>query len=145
MQPDLKREGLRWWRQAERDLDDARYAFAGERYNLACFLAQQSAEKALKAYLYSQGMEMVLGHSVRELSEMAAELDAEFATLGKEVAPLDQYYIPTRYPNGLPGGVPFEAFNEDDGQRGLRLAERVLDTVLVRLTPPETGVDEGRE
>ena len=77
MQPDLKREGLRWWRQAERDLDDARYAFAGERYNLACFLAQQSAEKALKAYLYSQGMEMVLGHSVRELSEMAAELDAE--------------------------------------------------------------------
>jgi len=134
MQPDLEREGLRWWRQAERDLDDACYAFAGERYNLACFLAQQSAEKALKAYLYSQGVEMVWGHSVRELAEMAAEFDAEFAALGKEVAPLDQYYIPTRYPNGLPGGVPFEAFNTDDGQRGLRLAKQVLEAVRIRLS-----------
>ncbi|MBC7251695.1 MAG: HEPN domain-containing protein [Anaerolineae bacterium] len=133
MQPDLKREGQRWWRQAERDLDDARYAFAGERYNLTCFLAQQSAEKALKAYLYSQGMEMVWGHSVRELAEMAAEFDAEFIALAEEVAPLDQYYIPTRYPNGLPGGVPFEAFNEEDGQRGLRMAERVLEAVRIRL------------
>lgn len=133
MQPDLKREGQRWWRQAERDLDDARYAFAGERYNLTCFLAQQSAEKALKAYLYSQGMEVVWGHSVRELVGLAAEFDAEFIALAEKVAPLDQYYIPTRYPNGLPGGVPFEAFNVDDGQRGLRLAERVLEAVRIRL------------
>lgn len=133
MQPDLKREGLRWWRQAESDLGDARYTFAGERYNLTCFLAQQSAEKALKAYLYCQGVELVPGHSVRELAEMAAEFDAEFATLGKEVAPLDQYYIQTCYPNGSPGGVPFEAFNEDDGQRGLKLAQRVLEAVRARL------------
>jgi hypothetical protein len=41
--------------------------------------------------------------------------------------------------------MPFEAFNVDDGQRGLRLAQRVLDTVSDHLTPPETEVDEGRE
>lgn len=134
MQPDLKREGQRWWRQAERDLEDARYAFAGERYNLTCFLAQQSAEKALKAYLYFQGMEVVWGHSVRELVGLAAEFDAEFIALAERVAPLDQYYIPTRYPNGLPGGVPFEAFNEEDGQRGLRMAEWVLEAVRIRLS-----------
>lgn len=43
-------EARRWFAQAQRDLDDARYAAHGSRYNLACFLAQQSAEKALKAW-----------------------------------------------------------------------------------------------
>src|SRR3972149_3247436 len=33
-------------------------------YYLACFLAQQVAEKALKAFLYTRGLEIVLGHSV---------------------------------------------------------------------------------
>jgi HEPN domain-containing protein len=32
-------------------------------------LAQQAAEKAVEGYLYSQGLEEVWGHSVRELCE----------------------------------------------------------------------------
>jgi len=134
MQPNPKAEGYRWWRQAERDLDDARYAFDGQRYNLACFLAQQSAEKALKAYLYAQEVELVWGYSVRELCTTSATFDAAFEELGRQVAPLDQYYIPTRYPNGLPGGVPFEAYNIKAGQRALRLACRVPDAVQERLS-----------
>ena len=54
-------EAERWLAQARRDLDDARYAAAGERWNLACFLAQQAAEKALKAYLYACGAARALG------------------------------------------------------------------------------------
>lgn len=27
---------------------------------------------------------------------------------------LDRYYIPTRYPNGLPGGTPFQVFTMED-------------------------------
>jgi HEPN domain-containing protein len=57
-------EAQRWLEQARRDLDDAEFAASGSRWNLACFLAQQSAEKALKAYLYWQGAEAVWGHSV---------------------------------------------------------------------------------
>ena len=34
-------EASRWLEQARRDLDDARYAAAGARWNLACFLSQQ--------------------------------------------------------------------------------------------------------
>ena len=130
----LKAESRRWWRQAERDLDDARYAFDGQRYNLTCFLTQQSAEKALKAYLYTQEAKLVRGCSVRELCTAATRFDTAFEEMGREVAPLDQYYIPTRYPNGLPGGVPFEAYNVEDGQRALRLARQVLDAVRERLS-----------
>ena len=46
MNPDAMGEGRRWLRQAEQDLDDARYNLEGKRYHLVCFLSQQSAEKA---------------------------------------------------------------------------------------------------
>jgi HEPN domain-containing protein len=62
MNPDAMGEGRRWLRQAEQDLDDARYNLEGDRYHLVCFLSQQSAEKALKAFLYARGEEMVWGH-----------------------------------------------------------------------------------
>ena len=66
MKPDPLGEGSRWLLQAEQDLDDARYNFDGGRFHLACFLAQQAAEKALKAFLYVEGEEHVFGHSVAE-------------------------------------------------------------------------------
>jgi len=50
--PDYLAEGARWLRQAEQDLDDARFLKEGGRHNLACFMGQQAAEKAIKAYLY---------------------------------------------------------------------------------------------
>ena len=61
MRPDAIEEGARWFTQALHDLDDARYARAGNRHNLACFLCQQAAEKALKTYLYAQGQTLVIG------------------------------------------------------------------------------------
>jgi len=51
MRPDPRAEGERWLSQSERDLDDARYLREGGRHNLACYQAQQAAEKALKAVL----------------------------------------------------------------------------------------------
>src|SRR5439155_25751892 len=69
-------EADRWLEQARRDLDDTRYAAAGSRWKLACFLAQQAAVKASKAYLYSRGAEAVWGHSVAELCQEASEHDA---------------------------------------------------------------------
>lgn len=56
---------MRWLMQAEEDLSSAKYLFEGERYYLVCFLSQQIAEKAIKAFLYSKGEEIVTGHSVK--------------------------------------------------------------------------------
>jgi HEPN domain-containing protein len=127
-------EAARWLEQARRDLDDARYADAGSRWNLACFLAQQAAEKALKAFLYHRGAEVVWGHSVAELCRDSAEHDKTFADIGKEAAALDQYYIPTRYPNGLPGGIPADAYTQSDADRALRLSTTVIEAVGERIS-----------
>ncbi|WP_049757168.1 HEPN domain-containing protein [Ammonifex degensii] len=58
-----KEEAERWWRQALHDYEDAQFCFQGKRYHLTCFLAQQSAERALKAFLYSRGISGHLGGS----------------------------------------------------------------------------------
>ena len=134
-----REESDRWLRQAKQDLDDAQYARDGSRFHLTCFLAQQSAEKALKAYLYARGQALVLGHSVARLCQDSIRLDSEFADLKQKAAPLDKYYIPTRYPNGLPGGIPAEAFDAVDADRALELASLVIGFVEARLAIENPG------
>jgi HEPN domain-containing protein len=128
MRLDPYEEGMRWLLQARQDLDDANYNLEGRRYHLACFLSQQAAEKALKAFLYLKGEEMVLGHSVARLLKTAIRYDPEMEMI-KGTAGLDKYYIPTRYPNGLPGGVPYEAFDDEDALKAIGLASKVIEQI----------------
>ncbi|MGD0153032.1 MAG: hypothetical protein ABSC17_04605 [Thermacetogeniaceae bacterium] len=37
--------------------------------------------------------------------------------------------VPTRYPNGLPGGIPADAFDKSDAERALSLAQLVLSLI----------------
>lgn len=122
-------EGLRWLEQAEEDLRWAKLLAGEGGHHLACFLAQQVAEKALKAYLYAQGEELVLGHSVDSLSARAAQREAAFAARRGRWAILDSYYVPTRYPNGLPDGIPARVYNREAADHAVALAEEVVTTV----------------
>lgn len=108
-------------------------------FYLACFLAQQVAEKALKAFLYAQGEEVVLGHSVRRLAEEAAVYRPDFAGSAARWGILDAYYIPTRYPNGLPDGIPAQVYNVSAAEEAVALAEDVVATVASLLQPDGTG------
>lgn len=129
MQPDPVDGGRRWLAQAQLDLDDARYSRDGGRHSLACFLSQQSAEKAVKAFLILRDEEDTRGHSVGDLCERAAALDDRFSSLLADARSLDVFYIPTRYPNGLPGGLPGEAFGPEDSERALHKAAGIIDTI----------------
>jgi HEPN domain-containing protein len=124
---DPLREAERWVRQADVDLGAAR-RLADDFSALACFHAQQAGEKALKAILYASGERVVLGHSLTELGAAVERRTSDYGPLRGEVAKLDRYYVPTRYPNGLPaGGDPSEAFDAEDARSAIRTAERALD------------------
>lgn len=127
-------EGLRWLRQAEEDLDAAEKSaqILGKHY-LACFLAQQAAEKALKAVFYARGAVSVRGNSVAELCTSAASFDPELAAQRSRLAKLDRYYIPTRYPNGLSGGHPFEAFDARDSEDAVLLGREAILLAKARI------------
>ena len=126
-------EGKRWLRQAEKDLEDAEFAREGGRFNLACFLGQQAAEKAVKGFLYYRAAEDVWGHSLIDLCEDARLFDMMFDVVKSDARQLDKYYEITRYPSYLPGGIPSEAFDRDDADRAIYLAQEVLGFVRDRI------------
>lgn len=64
-----------------------------------------------------------------ELCKRAASADEELKALHRMAATLDKYYIPTRYPNGLPGGIPAEAFEKRDADRAIEIALEVITVV----------------
>ena len=133
MKPEARENGLRWLEQAEEDRKGAQLLLDGHSYHLACFIAQQVAEKALKAYLYAQGEDIVIGHSVERLIRWAAEYDSTFEALSEIASPLDGYYIPTRYPNGLPDSIPARVYTQKSAVETLKMADEVLKAVRNRL------------
>jgi HEPN domain-containing protein len=125
-------EALRWLRQAENDLQYARLGLREGFHAQVCFQCQQIAEKALKSIHYGKlGKRIVYGHS---LVELAVELDLD-SSLRRELAVLDQYYIPTRYPNGLPGGSPYEVYTLEQAQSAVAVCDRVVALARKSLPP----------
>jgi HEPN domain-containing protein len=119
-------EGERWLSQAAEDLKWAKHLAEQGGWYIACFLSQQVTEKALKAFLYAQGEEIVLGHSVARLCAEAAGYQAEFSNKANRWSVLDGYYITTRYPNSLPDGIPAEVYTKDAAMSAVSLAEEAV-------------------
>ncbi|HEX2035781.1 MAG TPA: HEPN domain-containing protein [Chloroflexota bacterium] len=127
------REAARWLKQSDHDLADAQLVAGAGRHALACFLAHQAAEKAVTAYLLLRGAEQVWGHALADLCEDAMALDPSFDFIKSVAGLLDKYYLGTRYPSALPGGVPAEAFEGHDSERALEIARDVQQFVRGRL------------
>ncbi|MXZ70658.1 MAG: HEPN domain-containing protein [Acidobacteria bacterium] len=123
---DSAAEAERWHRTAEDDLEFARLALETGFYHKACFNAQQAGEMAIKAVAYGLGERVVLGHSIAELVKRYADRVPGLGDLSGDAGLLDQYYVPTRYPNGLPGGVPSESYGEAQAASAIDAAERLL-------------------
>jgi HEPN domain-containing protein len=119
-------EAGRWLAQAESDLAFAELGLREGFFAQACFVCQQAVEKALKALHYLGGARVVLGHSLVELLDPLVSGYAGLAGLREGAQQLDQYYVPTRYPNGLPGGVPAEVFTRRQAEEAVDMARRFL-------------------
>lgn len=74
-----------------------------------------------------------MGHSVAELLEKCKTHDADFESLTLPGTSLDRFYIPTRYPNAIPGGIPALAYNEKDSSEAIELATKIFEFVLERI------------
>ena len=60
---------------------------------------------------------------IQELEEVSPEMHAQWKDLLEEAALLDKYYIPTRYPNGLPDLTPDEVYTRREAEEAVRIAE----------------------
>lgn len=126
-------EGKRWLEQAKEDLKWTKDLAERGGYHIACFLAQQVGEKALKAFLYAQGEEIVVGHSIERLCNLASKFDNKFSKKIKRWAILDGYYVPTRYPNTIPDSIPARIYTKDAAKEAANLANEIVELVEKKL------------
>lgn len=123
-------EAWRWWETARDDLQAAKTLEKSEMYAHACFNCQQSGEKALKALWFSID-EDPWGHSIQKL---VAEFSRQewlkpINQWQLYAAFLDKFYIPTRYPNGLPDLTPAQSYTAEDAHIALERAIFLLEQV----------------
>ncbi|OGX40690.1 MAG: hypothetical protein A3C53_00245 [Omnitrophica WOR_2 bacterium RIFCSPHIGHO2_02_FULL_68_15] len=124
----------RWFRQAEHDLQIAT-RLKEESPADACYFAEQASQKALKAFLFARGSRHQPEHSVAALAQRCGEQDPEFGPLVASGQLMDQFYIPTRYPDALADpAVPFESYSTEQAVGAIRLATEILDLVRRKLS-----------
>ncbi|MCD6388138.1 MAG: HEPN domain-containing protein [Desulfobulbaceae bacterium] len=116
-------EARRWLTQAANDLQFAKVAIKEGYFSQCCFISQQAAEKAVKAVHYQQGARIVIGHSIFQLiGKIGVKAQKGLIETAKL---LDQFYITSRYPNGIPGGAPFEVFTHKQAVEAVEGAEQI--------------------
>jgi HEPN domain-containing protein len=119
---------LRWLKTSVDDLEAAKTISRSGFHSHACFLCQQAAEKAVKAVFYAMG-EDPWGHSIQKLlADLSKDFFLEISGKLVECAgKLDRFYIPARYPNGLPDLTPHEVYFQEDSQEAIAMASSIIE------------------
>ena len=123
----------RWLEQAEHQLEVTTALLELGFWSDVCFMAEQTAKMAVKAFLYGKGRRAVPVHSIQELALQCTDTDEAFKEAVEWGKILDRYYIPTRYPDALARpAVPFRSFTERDAQQAHQYATDIIGIVKAR-------------
>jgi len=121
------KKGNNWFVFAEEDLKMAELAFKEKIYNQVCFHSQQAVEKMLKGYLEIKNKLPPRTHKLVDIISLIK--DIELKNLKDEIILLDRFYIPTRYPDAIPGSLPEELPVEKDAIEALRIAKKAMKLI----------------
>ena len=114
----------RWMSFAREDLQMAELALASDIYNQVGFHSQQCVEKILKALIAAQGLTIPRTHAITDLLEKLPRgcvLDTK-----DDLSFLDDFYIPARYPDALPGVLPEGLPGKMEAEQALHMARLVM-------------------
>ena len=126
---------LDWFRQAENDLEWGNHTLYSEFFSQACFISQQVALKSLKSLCLYYKLDTIRTHSVRKIAQELG-INGEIEEKGKY---LDLFFIPTRYPDSLPEGAPFESFTQQQAKDALDKALSILNYVRAKIIISKDG------
>jgi HEPN domain-containing protein len=123
-----------WLRQAQRDLKQAGSSLDAGDFEWACFAAQQSDEKAVKA-VFIRANAIAWGHSVSALLQLLPAPWVAPPELIDAARELDRHYIPARYPNAHPEEAPYRLARNTLHVRGDRRLARRREHLPASRTP----------
>ena len=113
-----------WLRKAEEDVLSCEAVLKEGAASTGCFLAQQIAEKSLKALLVAHHAAFPKAHDLLALETFVQPLVAGIVEVHEDLVRLNRYYVETRYPGDYP------AFERKECQEAYEAALRVQQFVL---------------
>jgi uncharacterized protein len=116
-----------WMRYAEEDLTTAERMLAGEGFALrwACYLAQQAAEKAIKAVLVEEQIRFPFIHEVDKLRDLVPA-HRSVAAVDVDLGALAQWARAARYP-------PADEATESDARAAVEAAREIVEAARADL------------
>ena len=127
----MRKEATRWLAQAKNDLDNAEFNQEGGRHYVASLLAQQGAEKALKALYIEQ--HLALPPRTHNLEQLGEQVGVS-ADLNEALRVLTPVYFTTRYPDAVVGTIPAARFNQELSRNHLNMAWSVVEWVKQQIS-----------
>jgi HEPN domain-containing protein len=117
-----------WLSKANEDLRAADAAMKADPpvLGVALFLAQQAAEKSMKAFLTWHDQSFRKTHNLVEIGEQCVAIDPSLEPLFRKAARLSEYAWKFRYP-----GEPAEPIR-DEAEKAIDLAREVRSAILSR-------------
>ena len=126
----MNNDTTEWIRLAEMDIATAHHMFKTfwpKPLEVVCFHSQQAAEKMLKCFLVSHGIEPPKTHDMQVLLEMCVEVDGTFNEIYEGVITLTSYAVRFRYPSEL-------GITELDTENAIENADKVMLFVKKRIS-----------
>lgn len=125
-----------WFAKADKDLRTAELSLVVEdpMPEIACYHAQQCAEKYLKGYLTCRQISFKFVHELAYLARLCANSDPDFGVLLEPAAQLEDYASDVRYPiHGLAPPTVEEA------QQAILRAKTIRSFVLSKMEREDPG------
>jgi HEPN domain-containing protein len=125
-------EHLAWMTKADHDLAavdaiEKSASYQPVPWDVACVLAQQAAEKYLKAFLVLKTRESPRVHSTTVLGALCRNVDPTLAVIEQDCVTLKDYAVEPRYPSAV--SDPTEA----EGRAAVAAAQRIRTEIRKRL------------
>jgi len=119
-----------WIKFSDRDLTTAKYLYENMRpipLEIVCYLCQQSAEKALKAFLIYSRIKPERTHDLESLRDKCEDIDASFNDIIEKCERLNDYSSQPRY--------PFEIeITDDDTLLALKDSKKISEFVKGKIS-----------
>ena len=122
-----------WLKKAKSDLKAANLLLIGEVFDATVYHTQQSAEKALKAFLVYKKQSIKKTHDLLFLLEECKEFDKRFEIFDQDVADLNPFSTAFRYPDDYEMD-PNKELASSSVDKSQRIYKFVLDIISEELT-----------
>jgi len=127
----MKNAVQEWVKQSKDESDIAEYLLQGGFFKGACYHAQQSIEKAIKAALLNKGWELERIHSIERLAAIGKDYKIKLKLSDEETVFIDSIYR-GRYPAEA-GLLPLGEPSRVEAEKAVRIAKRMFKDIQTSL------------